>query len=113
LGMARRALHTSKVSGSARFFRMFLAVLVVGFVLLLGNWLAKPYLFCRQQTRQIAQLEAQAERISARNKEMRAEIERLETSEGVKGEARRQGWIEPGETPMLVPGVTEKDKSRE
>ena len=52
-------------------------------------------------TEQIAELREQVDRIASGNAELRGEIERLRTTPGAVEEARSQGWVEPGERPIL------------
>jgi len=80
---------------------LFCLTCAAAVALWIGNWVARPHLFCEKQKEQIAELREQVDRIASGNAELRGEIERLRTTPGAVEEARSQGWVEPGERPIL------------
>lgn len=86
----------------------WLLVLIIGAVLLgLAGWSYYPvarqqYISQRERDRLAAELAA----VETRNANIQAEIDRLETPEGVEDYARSQlGWTKPGENAVVVTGI--------
>lgn len=91
-------------SGSPQRWKKWLVALAV---LWLAHWLltpgAKAYLKWYDERQEVLRLKQQLAVIEDENEHLRQGIESLDTMSGREAEARRQGWIKPGETPVLIP----------
>ena len=65
----------------------------------------KPYQEASRQRVQLAATEAQSAAIAAQNTQLERRIAYLKTSDGVASEARRMGYLKPGEYPIVVEGL--------
>lgn len=81
-----------------------LAIIVAGIVLY-GP--ARSYYSARRDASAYA---AQLAAIEAKNEALVAEVEHLQTREGVEDEARKHGFVEPGETAVKVAGLPEAER---
>ena len=96
LGMwARLILSVAVIAAS-----MFLAVCLV-------LKAVKPYREASRQTVQLAETEHQSSEIAAENVQLERRIAYLKTPDGAASEARRMGYLRPGEYPIVVEGLPE------
>lgn len=65
----------------------------------------KPYQEASRQRVQLAETLHQSGILAAENMEMERRIAYLRTPDGVASEARRMGYLRPGEYPIVVEGV--------
>ena len=66
----------------------------------------KPYREASRQRVQLAATVRQSGDIAAENARLERQIAYLKTPDGVASEARRMGYLRPGEYPIVVEGVT-------
>lgn len=77
-----------------------------GWLLLLGFILpsaSRPYLLWYQEEQRVRRKEQQLEHLREENCQLEEAIYRLNTPLGMEVEARRQGWLRPGEWALLLP----------
>ena len=67
----------------------------------------KPYREASRQRVQLADTERQSGEIAAENAQLVRRIAYLRTPGGVASEARRMGYLRPGEYPIVVEGMPE------
>lgn len=79
------------------------AVLLALFVALYG-----PACGLYQAWRENGELRAEQERSSSESSELEGDISSLMSEEGIKDEARRHGYVEEGETRIVVEGAEEE-----
>lgn len=82
---------------------MALLVLVVGF-------LYGPTRSLYAATRDEQVYTAQLAELDASNESLRAEVDRLQSREGIEDEARKRGYVIKGETPVMVEGLEVDDR---
>jgi cell division protein FtsB len=58
--------------------------------------------------RRLETLQATREALQTENDELRGELESLQTREGIENEARARGYVLPGETKVIVEGLTDE-----
>lgn len=56
-------------------------------------------------------LQAQLDALSASNEDLQADVEDLQSEEGIEDEARRRGYVQEGETPVAIEGSQGQDAS--
>lgn len=86
---------------------MAAAVIVVA-VLLAVSLVAKvirPYREASVQIRQLSETRQESDALVAENALLARRIVYLKTSEGIASEARRMGYLRPGEIPIVVEGA--------
>lgn len=66
---------------------------------------AKPYQEASQQRIQLAETHRQSETLAEQNVQLERRIAYLRTSGGIASEARRMGYLRPGEYPIVVEGL--------
>lgn len=66
-----------------------------------------------QAWRENGVLQAEQARASAESEELEGDISSLMTEEGIKDEARRRGYVEEGETRIIVEGAGEEGTGEE
>ena len=76
---------------------MMLAISVVAVIKIV-----RPYREARQQSQQLARNRAKLAAIRAQNAELRQRIAYLKTDDGQTTEARKLGFVRPGEIPIVV-----------
>jgi len=79
------------------FGKACLVVIVALFVSAMLWKVSEPFVLVRELKAETAPLEAEASRLRAENRQLEEEIAQLDTPEMLELEARRQGWINPGE----------------
>ena len=67
----------------------------------------KPYQEASRQRVQLAETQRQSGAIAAQNAQLERRIAYLRTPDGVASEARRMGYLKPGEYPIVVEGLAE------
>ena len=67
----------------------------------------KPYQEASRQRVQLAETLHQSEAVAAENAQLERRIAYLRTPDGVAAEARRMGYLKPGEYPIVVEGLAE------
>ncbi len=65
----------------------------------------KPYREASGQRVQLAETHRQSELLAAQNVQLERRIAYLRTADGVASEARRMGYLRPGEYPIVVEGL--------
>ncbi len=83
----------------------FLGVLVFLAVALVSK-AVRPYREARGQSAQLAQTQAENSAVAAQNALITRHIAYLKTNDGVASEARKMGYLRPGEIPIVVEGLT-------
>lgn len=86
----------------------FLGVLVFLAVALVAK-AVRPYREARAQSVQLARTQAESSALAAQNALLQRHITYLKTSDGVASEARKMGYLRPGEIPIVVEGLTTPD----
>lgn len=84
---------------------VLLVVLTVAAVGLVAK-ISRPY---REANRQAGQLDAtrrSTEALNRENERLSRRIASLQTREGIAGEARKIGFLRPGEIALVIPGVS-------
>lgn len=95
LGMwARAALSVAIIAVS-----LFLAACLVTKAI-------KPYQEASRQKVQLAETLRQSDSLTAENAQLERRVAYLKTSGGIASEARRMGYLRPGEYPIVVEGFT-------
>ncbi len=86
---------------------LLVAVIAVSVFVAVGIILkaVKPYQEASRQRVQLAQTQRQSERVAAQNTQLERRIAYLKTPDGVASEARRLGYLRPGEYPIVVEGL--------
>lgn len=85
------------------------AVVAVAAALVLFVALYGPACGLYQAWRENGVLLAEQERASAESEELEGDISTLMTEDGIKDEARRRGYVEEGETRIVVEGAESED----
>jgi len=86
---------------------LLVAVIAVSVFVAVGIILKaiKPYQEASRQRVQLAQTQRQSDAIAAQNTQLERRIAYLKTPDGVASEARRMGYLRPGEYPIVVEGL--------
>ena len=66
----------------------------------------RPYREARGQSAQLARTQAENSAVAAQNALITRHIAYLKTNDGVASEARKMGYLRPGEIPIVVEGLT-------
>ncbi len=64
----------------------------------------KPYREASRQRVQLAETQRQSESVAAHNVQLQRRVAYLRTPNGIASEARRMGYLRPGEYPIVVEG---------
>lgn len=86
-----------------------LAVLVVVLVVVVALYAPAKGLYAAWRTNEARQ--AQLDELNASNEGYRSDISRLQTREGIEDEARKRGYVNEGETSVIVEGLPTEDGS--
>lgn len=86
------------------------AIIVFAFLALVVAFLYGPTRSLYAATRDEQIYTAQLAELNAHNEELRAEVNRLQSREGIEDEARKRGYVGPGETPVMVDGLEVDDR---
>jgi hypothetical protein len=62
-----------------------------------------PWLFAREEKARAAEMRGELQAVEAETRELREKEKRWASPQGPEEEARRQGWVEPGEEIVNVP----------
>lgn len=73
----------------------------------------KPYQEASRQRVQLADTLRQSDILAAQNTQLERRIAYLKTPDGVASEARRLGYLKPGEYPIVVEGLSEHSEPSE
>ena len=98
-GLATNALSSA---GTTRVLRALLVVAAVTWCL---GTLYPPLRNYYVANRQLDALQASYDAVSKQNEEIRGELAYLQTHEGIEDVARTRGYVEPGDTKVIVEGV--------
>lgn len=91
----------------ARVTLLVAAVGVLGFIMFgLITKALRPYLEARVQKGQMSTTQGQIARLDRENADLRRRIAYLKTPDGMTTEARKMGYVKPGEIPIIVEGQT-------
>lgn len=86
------------------------AVIVVGFLAVVLIFLYGPVRSLYAATRDEQVYSAQLAELNASNEALRAEVDTLQSREGIEDEARKRGYVPKGETPVVVDGLEVDDR---
>lgn len=100
-GLATNALASV---GTTRVLRALLVVAAVAWCL---GTLYPPLRNYYLANRQLDALQTSYDAVSKQNEEIRGELAYLQTHEGIEDVARTRGYVEPGDTKVIVEGVQE------
>jgi hypothetical protein len=83
---------------------VFIGMLTAAAVALVAKAI-RPYQEASVQSTQLAASNGQIQNLDAENASLRRRIAYLQTSEGEMSEARKMGYLRPGEIPIVVEGA--------
>lgn len=87
--------------------RVMKNIFVCALICTVGWWVvgkvARPIILLRDQLRESRRLSAELESLKAKNKELRRRLKYLKTSRGAADEARKLGYVKPGEVLLVLP----------
>ena len=86
------------------------ALIVAGFLALVVLFLYGPTRSYYAATRDEQVYTAQLSELNASNEALRAEVDKLQSREGIEDEARKRGYVSLGETPVMVEGLEVDDR---
>ena len=86
------------------------AVIILGFLAVTVLFLYGPVRSLYAATRDEQVYTAQLAELNASNEELRAEVDRLQSREGIEDEARKRGYVLQGEQPVMVEGLEVDDR---
>lgn len=79
-------------------------MLLFGFVLYYtGRWLARPFILAEKMCADNEQLERRILALEKENQQLRKSLITLTTPQGMEREARRYGYVRPGEAVLVIP----------
>lgn len=113
---SRRKESSARASGGAKAesrvtLRLAIVLGVLVFLVFSVLFLYPPARQYYLELRTHARLEAEYKALSARNKAIQKEIDRLSTDEGIQDEAREQlGWVQEGEVAVVVEGLDAEEE---
>lgn len=90
-------------AGAALSVGVIVATLFVGYCAVIK--IAKPYREAEQQRVQLAAMQQQSRLLAMQNTGLERRIAYLKTADGIGAEARRMGYLHPGEFPIVVEGL--------
>ena len=97
--------------------RLVLSVAIIAVSVFLAVCLVtkavKPYQEASRQQVQLADTLQQSDLLAAQNVQLQRRIAYLKTADGVASEARRMGYLRPGEYPIVVEGIKGQADPRE
>ena len=73
----------------------------------------RPYHEAGDQNRQLAEVRSESEALDRENADLARRIAYLKTPDGVASEARKMGYLRPGEIPLMVEGQPGPGKAEE
>jgi cell division protein FtsB len=82
--------------------RLLIICLVVGSIYMFLDKLSRPYRISHGEVRAIAEVKNEIKAEEAQNRALKKNIEFLKTDKGREVEARRLGWVKPGEVAIVV-----------
>ena len=94
-----------KLKGFRRPRPLFFVAAIAALAILgwLGTSFARPFLMAADMAKENERLEKQSMELQLRQQELRKEHALLGTDAGMEREARRKGYLKPGEVPLIVP----------
>lgn len=95
----------SAIGGFVMNFRVVLLVIALFIGLILTMYGPVKTYYCAWRKGQ--DLQAQLDAYNASNDQFKADIQSLQTREGIEDEARRRGYVSEGETKVVVEGLDE------
>lgn len=103
----RRTSRKIRLSPSLRRFlqsaKMFALVTLVLFIVSsMAAKAVKPYLIYHNEKKEIAEIQKQIALEKAENARLKRELRNLDTPLGKEVEARKQGWVKPGEIAVIL-----------
>lgn len=103
----RRTSRKIRLSPSLRRFlqsvKMYVLVTLVLFtVSSIAAKAVKPYLIYYNENKEIAEIQKQIATEKAENARLKHELKNLDTRLGMEVEARKQGWVKPGEVAVIL-----------
>ena len=84
-------------------------LIVLGAIALAGLMLYGPVRDLYLASRRLDTLQATYDILVEENNQIREELELLQTRDGIENEARARGYVEPGETKVVVEGLPEEE----
>ncbi len=89
-----------------RLVRVLAAACIIGIigvaVFLIISKLSRPYMIGYSESKEIIETKQQISNAESENKSMHSDIQYLQTDRGKEAEARRLGWVKPGEIAIVV-----------
>lgn len=90
-----------------RIARWLLAGIVITVALVLGcsvvNKILRPFRLVGNERREKARIVSDYNALRTKNEELRRQLHYLQTPEGIAQEARKQGYVKPGEVSLVIP----------
>lgn len=84
-------------------------LIVLGAIALAGLMLYAPVRDLYLASRRLDTLQATYDILVEENNQIREELELLQTRDGIENEARARGYVEPGETKVVVEGLPQEE----
>ena len=89
-------------------FRVLRVLIIVGVAVWVLNSLYTPVRNYYVANRQLDALQATYDAVTKESDDIRSELEYLQTHEGIEDVARTRGFVEPGDTKVIVEGLQDK-----
>jgi cell division protein FtsB len=86
---------------------------IAGVLLILAFFLpriGRAYWLWYQERLHVRQLQSELAALQSQNRVMQGEVEKLSTPGGMERKAREQGWVRPGEEPVIIPQAKEEGR---
>jgi hypothetical protein len=91
----------------ARTLGLILALVVVGLVM---RKVARPFVLCYTEARSVNEVERDLRRMESDNRYLRHQRAYLASREGARAEARKLGWVMPGERNLVIENPAESKR---
>jgi len=96
------------------FMRLLTTTLVVGVALAIGTWLVggvlRPIRLVTSEQRERDRVVAEYKSLRKHNEDLRRQLRYLQTPRGIEQEARKLGFVRPGEIALVIPDHPSKPK---
>lgn len=81
--------------------RVLLAVLGCLLLVWIVTGAVRPFMVARRMQEEYVQSQRRVAALKQETQALRRSVESMETPEGLESEARRGGWVRPGEVPIV------------